>query len=252
VAHLAEWAGGPLRLVDLTEQALAEFAAAQSAIVSPATVNGKLRCLTTLWRFGWRRRWLVDLPREVPHYREPCRLPTAWTETDVARLVAAARALGPWWESLVLVAYYTAARIGALLAVEWHDVDLSRGWLVLRAEASKVLADELKGLPPSAVDALTRLGPRGGSERVWPWGEHRNTFFRRLRSLIEGAGLPCPHGHCELAHRLRRSRLTHLAARESLEAARALAGHSDARVTRAHYLDPRHLMRRAADTLPTL
>lgn len=247
VTHWGAFIGRPPTLADLTDDGLSAFLAWQRRLLDPVTVNNKRRCLLTLWRFAWRRRLVAELPRDVLRAREPRRLPNAWTVMEVSAIARTAATAGPWWESLVLAAYYTAARIGSLLAVEWQDVALDDGWLVLRAEASKVKADEVRGLPPSTVAALRRLGP--GEGLVWPLDWHRSTFFRRSRCLFLAAGVLVGPGSRETWHRLRRSRLTHLAAVESLEAARLVAGHSDVRVTARCYIDPRATMRPVAEVL---
>lgn len=215
---------------------------------SPATCLCYRRMLLALYRWGAARgrcRPLVpdDLPREKP----PRRMPEAWTCDEVQRLVNAAGSLEGYcgwcelprrlyWTTLLLGCWYTAARLGSLLAVRWEDLDLDRGWLQLPAEVEKTRTARLFALPPSFSRQLRGL-PRVDCH-VWPAPRQHRHLYRTLRRLCIAAAIRCPPGRFQCFHRLRRSAISAAAAID-LEVARRLAGHSSSQITLRHYVDPR-------------
>ena len=214
---------------------------------SPATLRHQVALLGALYRHAWQCGLLQSVPT-LPRVRIEQHVPEAWTADEVQRLVQGAGLLRGrckwvpeiprrlWWQSLLLACWYTAARIGALLAVRWHDVDLDSGIVRLRAATTKSRAEQIAMLPASAcrlIDQLPRI-----DQRVWPSPRKPHSLWRGFRLVARLAGVPCPAGHRQCFHRLRRSALSAVAARD-LEAARRLAGHASATVTLRHYVDPR-------------
>jgi len=217
---------------------------------SPATVNTRRKCLLLL---------IGD--RDVPKLPEPERLPEAWTVDQVERLVAECRAVegffqanglkrSIWWSALAITAYWTGARIGALLAVETADVDLAARSMVARRR--KTRKEKLYWLPDQAVAAVAPLYDPA-RERLFPWPHCRRHLWTVFRGIVERAGLPSSTRGMDLFHRLRRTNVSYTAANGGDDMARRQAGHDSARLTRRHYIDPRIARQEsAADVLPRL
>lgn len=240
------WAGAP-SIGKINDDRLCRFLRhLVNAGLAASTVNSKRRMLLTLLSHAWRRRTIRDMPRDVARALEPKKLPEAWTANQVQRLVEACRRqpgticgipAGIWWSSLSLSHYYTAPRIGALIQAKTTDVDVTAGWLILKWANSKTSSEQLHWLPEPALDAVREIYSNS-RQWLWPWPYHRNTLFTWFRRIVESVGLPAPRSHCQLFYRLRRSTIS-LAAADSLEAARRLAGHASTETTLKHYVDPR-------------
>src|SRR6185312_12388137 len=106
--------------------------------------------------------------------KEPRRIPQAWTIGQFSKLVETAYLgewLAPtmtagliegvparlWWTGLLLIAYDSGVRIGALLQLRCDDVDLESGRLFVRAETQKQNADQAFTLDPSTATLLKQF-----------------------------------------------------------------------------------------------
>lgn len=208
-----------------------------------ATANKARNHLLALWRFAARKRVLEQYP-DVPADVEPDRAPLAWLPDELLRLFAACRAetgytiagvdSEKWWYALHLVEWDTGERIAALLGVPWHDVDLSAGWVTVRAELRKwKRRDKVFPLHSDTVASLKliREPPRA---KVFDWSYSRTYFWQLYGRLLRRARLPCDRR--SKFHRMRRSVASWYEAAGGN--ATALLDHSSREVTLA-YLDPR-------------
>ncbi len=260
VKHLVEWAGVDVRLARLSDDMICRYLRHRLKTDAPATVNSHRAKLLALWRCAWRKRLVDDLPRDVPKLREPKRVPVAWTVSEVSRLVAQCRALtgkvGPvpaadFWTSLVLVAWETAERVGALLQAEQQDCDLDHRTLLVRPDTTKTDAGRLYSLGEDTVATIAKI-LHPDHRLVWHWPHKRRWFFTVFRRIVEGAGLSAGK-HNDLFYKLKRSNLSYTAAGGGIELARQQAGHDHARTTLRHYVDPRIARQPSArDVLPPL
>jgi integrase len=224
---------------------------------SPACVARYRRILAALWRWGAERGFAF--PVALPTVKQPLRLPEAWTVAEVNRLLCqAARQAGhvgphdaaDWWLALILVVYWTGARIGSILAAAPEDWDSAAALLSLRQTKNGRAA--VYRLHVQAADALSRIVTRDAA-RLFVWPHSRWNLFRRFRQIVEAAGVPCPtHKRFGLFHRLRRTTISYCWAADPGLAQRQ-ADHSSSEITRRHYVDPRIVIansRSAADVLP--
>jgi len=153
-------------------------------VVSPATVNKELRTLRAVIRKAHKWGYLPNVP-EIEFLSEPCKLPTYVTPEHFAKLyqsAGAARwpACGPfatadWWRALLVSAYMTGWRIGALLALCREDVNLDEGWAISRAADNKGKRDQRVPLHPLVVQHLRKL--ISFSPLVFPWNHGRRDLF---------------------------------------------------------------------------
>jgi len=259
VAVLDEWNGAPVRFSELTTHLFRRFLADYLKSRSAATVNSKRRAILTLWNAAVEEGF-CEPPGKIATAAEPQRLPEAWTIDQVDALVVACRAVkgefptgirrGPFWSSLVIVTYWTGARVSTLRSTRSADVNLADRYLVTRQ--GKTRRDRLHWLPDQAIAAIAAHYD-AGRDLVWPWPHCRRHFWRSFRKIVEQAGIPSEPGRRDLFHKLRRTNLSYTAALAGPDAARRQAGHADYKTTERHYIDPRIAKQPSAvDFLPPL
>lgn len=251
-----------MRLDELTPVFLTEHLRDILADHSPVTANNQRRRVLQLWRAA-AEAGHCDLPRaKVPKAKEPEPEPEAWTIEEFGRLIAHCRALAPrprltwradWWVSLWLAAYWTGARIGALLKLRIEDYHEPQQELRTRAWTEKSRRGHRFPLSPQAAEWIGRVVAHDASRTLlWPWPYCRSWLNKEARRMVEAAGLPCPRESRQLFHRARRTCLSYCAAVDEGIAQRQ-AGHSSLAITRRHYLDARITgQRTAADVLPSI
>ena len=219
---------------------------------APASVNKERNNLLAIWRFAARKRFVDEWPDVDPDV-EPKRIPQAWTNSQIFQLFAAidqepghvaAIPAHLWWRALHLVGWDTGERIGALIRIEWHDVDLTGGWVLCRAESRKGRReDKIYKLATDTIAALQQI--RRPFRHVFEWPYHPSYLWHKYACILRRAKLP--HDRRSKFHRLRRSVASHYEARGG--DATVLLGHSRRSVTE-RYLDPRICQREhAADLL---
>ena len=137
-------------------------------------------------------------------------------------------------------AYYLLAgrcglRWGEIRRLRWEDLDLARGWVELRAEATKARRGDSLPLAVDVVEALEALGPAPGG-LVFESSPTLRTFRRDL----ERAGIAYETNRGQADRKsLRKTFGTHLAmAGVDLRLAAKLMRHSDPRLTLNVYTDP--------------
>lgn len=224
---------------------------------SPATANKWLRHMTALARLAHKKGFRASLP-EVGKLPEPDECPAAWTVDHVSQLLAAAKYrrgeiagvdAAIWWRGVILFAYDTGARIGAIMRCKTENVDLERRTALLRGETQKKRRFQLCTFSRDTAEALVPIR----QARLLLFGldydddRRRRSLFARFRRLVVAAKLDPTEG---LFHRLRRTRATYgeIVAPGS---ATADLGHSSRSVTVRSYIDARLLPpSNVVDSLP--
>lgn len=220
---------------------------------SPYSTNKERNNLLAIWRFAARKKFLDHWPDVKPEV-EPTRIPKAWTEQELTRLVGSCYQVtgmiggiiaADWWVALHLIAWNSGERISAVLALTWGCIDLSGGWVHFPAEIRKgKRADRVFRLSADTVQALERIQqPR--RPLVFPWVLNRNYIWDKYETILARAGLPTDR--LSKFHRMRKSVASHYESRGGN--ATELLGHTARKVTQA-YLDPRIVgEKHAADLL---
>lgn len=92
---------------------------------------------------------------------------------------------------LIRLALTTGMRKGALLGLQWGDVDFEKGFITLRGDAAKKGKTEIIPLSQAARMVLENV-PRTGSNYIFPGrnGGKRQDFRRVALRVKEKAGLP--------------------------------------------------------------
>ena len=143
---------GVYALSDLTPPLLAEYRDQLAAGFpegkprSPATVVRYLAALSHCLSVAVKEyQWLDDSPlRKVAKPQEPRgRVRFLSNEERAALLAACEQSPNPCLYPVVVLALSTGMRAGEIMALEWRDVDLTRGWLTLRETKN----GEMRGVP---------------------------------------------------------------------------------------------------------
>jgi integrase len=113
---------------------------------------------------------------------------TAWLDQREAfALMSASDAQGATFGALVKLLFYTGARLGEALALEWSDVDLDRFQVVLRQ--TKTQDERTAIVPQIVIDAIEAL-PR--NDRVFYPFTRGSHLYSLLADAAEVAGVTIP------------------------------------------------------------
>lgn len=137
----------------------------------------------------------VPLTFDIPSRHR--KLPIAYDEQEQAALLAAAHALGPLYVVFVLLGIDGGLRRGEILGLQWGDINLKRGSMVIRHNVvrgklglPKGKTEDEVGLTSRLVDALraiTRSGPFVLDHKGGHYQEH--SIVAWMRALVKQAGL---------------------------------------------------------------
>lgn len=237
VSLLERFFGDAVKLADLSDDLVNRFCDWLSeAGRAPDTVRGRRNSILCLWREAFQLRILDTAPARIRRIRAHRRLPQAWTQDEVFRLIDYAVAdqvafsngvtRGLWFGSLVAAGWDTALRLGDLLAyrVEWLTTQ------PIRFSQHKTGDDVVVTMSQSTVELAERLAKQTRSALVWPLWANRREFYVQFRKLRDRAGIT--RGSFKW---LRRASIT------AVEAAGGNgsihAGHRSRQVTERHYID---------------
>ncbi|MGD0655118.1 MAG: tyrosine-type recombinase/integrase [Thermoguttaceae bacterium] len=268
-----KWLGRQAKLSDLTDELVTKYMASMlDKDLSIGQVNHQRRIILALWRFAFKKKLIGQLP-DIDKLREYKRVPKCWSMEEYGKIIAIAKKLegevaptyffgkqkrrsglndnpaNKWWPALLLLAYDTGLRIGAILAIKPEYIDFEKGWLRIPAETQKQKADQTFMLHTSTIEALREVEPLGGYLFYFPYS--RQSLNRVFRKIIEKAGVWVNKGMgSQLFHIIRKTTATYIADKLGGAAAMAYLGHSCMQVTQA-YLDPTKIHSiRAVDVLP--
>lgn len=250
------FAGRELTFPDLTDELLEAFLYdCLDRGASPATCNKYVAMLNALWRFGWRKRFTNDQPRDVHKLRVDRQLPEAWTPAEMERLISAALRLPDricdipariWWPAFILTLYDTGLRFNALMLRPTTDLNMQTGWLNVDSADQKQKKAQAFKLHSDTLRLIEQMMP-ADRPALFPWPYRCNSIIRdRYRAILIDAGLPSTKR--DLFHKIRRTSATSLAIASDETTASHHLGHSSISVTR-RYLDCRQIQPVAAADL---
>jgi len=240
-------------LGDLNDETVSRFATWRLASgLSKYSVNKDLFNLLALWRWC-HRKGLVEAWPDVELEKPPRRQPMAWTKAEIQKLYRTAASLPgkvgklracDWWAALLLLAWDSGERIGAIINLEWGNVDLERGWVRFTAEDRKGARDDSAvRISSDTVEALRRIRAKDGP--VFPWPYCYTYRWNELGRILRLAGLPADAK--SKFHRIRKTVASYAEAAGGN--ATAMLRHSKREITES-YLDPRICQRQQpADVL---
>jgi integrase len=215
ITAVERWHGSPVKIRQLSEPFVRGFLSAYAKDVSAGTVNSKRGHLLALWQCGWEEGYLPAPPKrtQVRRARATRRVPEAWTADEMSAILAACNATRrpAWWKSILLVAYQTGERRGALLATAPAAVNLDRACIVFTRtktgrqrwcsltpdcvaavrsiyDATAPLVWRYSGTLRRLDDCLAGILDRAGVRHGRPAGGVWHKFRRTSGSLVEQAG----------------------------------------------------------------
>jgi len=231
-------------------------------LVSPATVNKDLRHVRAALKKA--KRWgyigevpyfdMEKVPKELPNYVTPEHFAAIYKACEQARMPADIPNILPvdWWRGLIVFAYMTGWRIGALLALHREDVDLNAGTAISWHDDNKGKRDVRVPRHPAVIPHLRKL--TSFDPAMFPWNHDRTTLMNEFARIQDAAGikLAC-HGkhehtlacHVYGFHDLRRAFATMNANRMSGEALQQLMQHQSYSTTQG-YINSNYLARNPA------
>ncbi len=244
----------PATLEDLADEVtLARFIERRQTQVSPYSTEKERSQLMSMAKLANERRMIPAMPSCQPSVL-PDRVPQAWSDDELRRLFAAAASTqgrvgsvpaSEFWPALILCAFESGERIGALLAAKPEHY--GRPFLHCPAESRKGgRRARVYELSPELCDRLERVM---GTERIFTWPHPETYLWDRYKKIRERAGIT---GKRQAFQQVRRSAISHIAKAGGDPV--AFAGHAQAATTKRWYLDPRMVPRgpRPSDLLPKL
>lgn len=243
----SRWLGRPATLDDLEDLSLSAFLEARSVVDhrSPYTIERERSSLMALARLAFERRMIDRIPT-CPPTLLPRRVPRAWTPEQFSRVLAVARDMpgtigaapaSAFWTAILLCAWETGERVGALMDAEPRDFRMQpdgSATLTVQPEARKGGREgKVYSLSPGTAKAVASVC---GADRVFPWPKGATYLWDRLRVILRRAGVG---GKRVGFHQIRRTAASHYAAAGG-DAAEFLghAAGSGSKVAAAWYVDP--------------
>jgi len=198
IRSLCRFAGGGVRIWDLTDELLSEWGADLLARgLSPVTINGRPSKIESIWRHARRNKLVHEDPCG---YRIPQRanIPDAWSLEDLARLIVATHDrvfdrqmrnrvhVGSYFRALILVAYETGVRRDDLLKLRRADILADGSITIVMNKTGQVITRAVRPVTMIAINAA--FPPE--RELIFPGLGHTRTYHQLFRRLLQVAGLP--------------------------------------------------------------
>ena len=159
--------------------------------VSPTTACVDMKVLRTALSVARRKGLITTNPAEAVELPDAVGMKRSrFTPTEVRMLVDAAEGE---WKTLILLAYFTGARLGDCCRVAWEDVDLVGGSLAYTQDKTG-----LKLTVPLHPDLLAHLEARAGTDQPSPFvmpgmadkeSGGRNGLSESFKAIVRRAGL---------------------------------------------------------------
>jgi integrase len=141
---------------------------------------------------------------------KPTKRITAWRQDEAAILLECAAARGPWLADPLLFLFQTGCRRGEMLALEWSDVDLGAGRVLIRQSMTRgqtktTKADNVRTveLAEDTIRMLRRLAKISRTGKVFrtkrgkPWLDYSfSGYWIRCRREAEKRGVRRFKLHC--------------------------------------------------------
>jgi integrase len=195
----------PLRLVEVTPAAIANYLQARADRLGPQTLNHLRRFILGAFSAAARAgRFLGPNPAtKVARRKVPKRLPDFLRPDEVPRVLAQ---LASRWRPLFATAIYTGLRKGELLGLRKGDVDFTTGLITVTRSYDR---DTTKGQHADAIPIARELVPylqravqASPSELVFPKDDEAGSMMRPdvkleavLRRTLARAGIVKGYAH---------------------------------------------------------
>ena len=211
--------------------------------LAPNTVTQRLAALRFFYIQVLKQGWSAA---ETPYPKKALHLPQVLSQTEVARLIEAART--PFQRAVLMTLYATGARRAEVATLKVSDIDSRR--MVVHIQGGKGRKDRDVMLSPRLLEALREywrsrrphayLFPSSSGHRGVEQPISDKTIWNVCRTAARRSGLEHRHIH---PHTLRHCFATHLLeAGADLRTIQMLLGHRDLEETTIYlHLSQRHL-----------
>jgi len=237
---------GEKRLDEITDAEVGAFKARPSIRkLGAKSLNNVLNVLSSMLNVARRWRVIDAVPCAIEHVKAASPPMSFYDFDEYARLVAAARELGPRHLMLVLLGGDAGLRRGEMIALRRADLDMQRRVIHVRHSVWQGIEDLPKGgrerrVPMTRALAEALKAKHGTSTRVL-WKDDgtdvdENQLQLWMKQVTERAGLPITRS----LHILRHTFCSHLAMRGApARAIQQLAGHASITTTERYmHLSP--------------
>ena len=191
MAEFLEFLGNRARLniAAITSQDIARFRDhRQSLGLAPATVNIDIVILSAAFNAAWKQGHVAVNPcSAIEPLKDRPQRKHVFTPEQVSALVKAA---GGDWKGLILVAFYTGARLGDCANLRWQDIDLVSEIKTIRFQPGKGGDEVVTVIHPVLEDYLLSLPtPKSDEEFLFPLLAQRvvSLLSAHFRKIMEEA-----------------------------------------------------------------
>lgn len=241
LSKLAMWAHDNTR-ISFVEEVDATIAFAyikhlkQGGKITANTINKYVSDLSVTWKLFMRHDKTKNNPwplARVQRNRSEEKTGRAFTEEEVGRLLAAGRAIGRDWETVMMIGLYTGLRHGDSSSLRWDEVDFASG--VIRHEPFKTKKHGIVVIIPLHPCLSKWLADhKNESEFVTPnrigrvGADYFNDGDKTFKQLLEDAKIEKTSEHDELSFHCFRHTFVSMLARAGVpeEVRMRLAGHT--------------------------
>ncbi len=179
----------------------------------------------------------------LPPMHAPGRLPEAYMEQDIQKLLNAAKTFDgfvadrteAWfWQTLILTCLETAGRIGEIMSLKWSEVDVENKTVIFLAETRKGKTRDVQRGISATLARLMSANMGNKNEDVFLWDRNHGSLWYYLGQVCQRANVK-PRGF----HGFRKTAASIVAKHSGVAHAQRLLDHDRSSTTDKHYLDGR-------------
>jgi integrase len=119
------------------------------------TRDGYRRCFRTMFQYGVDEKIMEHNPAaEIKAIKCDEKLPTPFSASDVAAVMAAAESVAPVIVPTLAVQFFAGLRPGEAKGLRWENINFNEGFIRVMPETSKVRAARIVDLTPTLLKWL--------------------------------------------------------------------------------------------------
>lgn len=179
-----------LNIAAITSKHVADFRDHRKSLgLAPATLNLDIAILSSAFNSAWKQGHILVNPcAAVEALKNNAQRKSIFTPEQVQALVKVAEGD---WKGLILVAFYTGARLNDCANLRWRDIDLVSEIKTIRFEVGKTSGEVVTVIHPVLEDYLLSLPtPETDDAFLFPSLAQRRSvspLSNRFRKLMEEA-----------------------------------------------------------------
>lgn len=250
ISDLSKFLSHPANISDLNRENINSWITSRQAesVLSTSTIKTRRNAILALWRSAFDCDLTEARPEKLRKIKPVRLVVEAWTPEEIATLIKTIKESRDrtlphiklnqtlFFESLILAGWDTGLRLGDLLSLKPSDIRRIDGQgtlTIIQNKTSKVQSCIISRTTLALMDRL--LAQDEGRELYWPLWCNADQFYRTFKGFVKKSGI-----RAGTFRWIRRASITSIEA-NCPGAGTLHAGHSDPRVTHAHYLDKSQL-----------